>query len=94
MLEKNPDKIYWINLSLNPNAIHILEQNQDKIYWEYLSINPNAIRLLAKLDYEKMKDSMSSFNCELCAYICHYDRVKRFAEKYNMGFPDLLIIYQ
>ena len=65
-----------------------------KTDWDWLSGNPNAIRLLAKLDYLKMKDSMSSFNCELCAYICHHDRVKRLAEKYNMDFPDLLSIYR
>ena len=36
---------------------------------------------------------MRNFNCELYAYICHHDRVKRLAEKYNMDFPDLLSIY-
>lgn len=36
----------WINLSQNPNAIHLLEQNLDKISWSTLSQNPNAIHLL------------------------------------------------
>ena len=46
-IPKNIDKIDWINLSSNPNAIHLLEQNIDKIYYEcfeYLSENPNAIK--------------------------------------------------
>ena len=27
----NQDKINWKQLSMNPNAIHLLEQNPDKI---------------------------------------------------------------
>jgi hypothetical protein len=47
-LEKkdNPYKIDWLNLSANPNAIHILEKNIDKIHWFNLSLNPNAIKIL------------------------------------------------
>jgi hypothetical protein len=40
------DKINWVGLSENPNAIHLLEQNLDKINWVALSENPNAIHLL------------------------------------------------
>jgi hypothetical protein len=46
--EKHPDKINWVYLSGNPNAIHILEKNIDKIDWHMLSINPNAIHILEK----------------------------------------------
>ena len=46
LLEQNPDKIKWWEISRNPNAIHLLEQNLDKINWRGLSCNPNAIRLL------------------------------------------------
>ena len=35
-----------VNISRNPNAIHLLEQNMDKIDWKFLSENPNAIHLL------------------------------------------------
>ena len=42
------DKINFVLLSLNPNAIDLLEKNQDKIDWLYLSGNPNAIVLLEK----------------------------------------------
>jgi len=42
------DKLDWVKLSANPNAIHVLEQNLDKIDWDMLSRNPNAIHLLEK----------------------------------------------
>jgi hypothetical protein len=42
------DKLNWINLSLNPNAIKLLENNPEKIDWCNLSLNPNAIKLLEK----------------------------------------------
>ena len=31
LLEKNPNKIFWLSLSGNPNAIHLLEANPGKI---------------------------------------------------------------
>ena len=42
------DKINWIYLSINPNAIDILEKNQDKIDWNNLSLNSSAIAILEK----------------------------------------------
>jgi hypothetical protein len=36
------DKIDWLNLSLNPNAIALLRENPDKINWVHLSSNVNA----------------------------------------------------
>ena len=40
------DKIDWMLLSNNSNAIYLLEENLDKINWMDLSENPNAIHLL------------------------------------------------
>jgi hypothetical protein len=40
------NKLIWLYLSLNPNAIDLLTANQDEIYWTHLSLNPNAIDLL------------------------------------------------
>jgi hypothetical protein len=40
------DKVMWVWLSGNQNAIPILEQNLDKIHLTHLSSNPNAIDLL------------------------------------------------
>ncbi len=36
----------WLDLSMNPAAIHLLEANPDKIDWTSLSLNPAAIHLL------------------------------------------------
>jgi hypothetical protein len=41
----NPN-VYWINLSSNHKAIHILEQNLDEVNWYNLSLNPEAIHIL------------------------------------------------
>ena len=43
-----------INLSANPNAIHLLKQNQDKIDLFQLSENP----AIFTYDYEKIKEHM------------------------------------
>jgi len=45
MLEKNQDKIDWVYLSENPNAIPMLEKNQDKINWSWLSENPSIFKI-------------------------------------------------
>jgi hypothetical protein len=37
---------YWMALSKNSNAIHILEKNIDKLSWYHLLQNPNAIHLI------------------------------------------------
>ncbi len=39
-------KLFWENISSNPNAIHLLEANMDKINWKELSRNSSAIHLL------------------------------------------------
>ena len=46
LLEKNPEKIEWDWLSMNPCAISLLEQNPEKIEWSHLSLNPCAVHLL------------------------------------------------
>jgi hypothetical protein len=38
--------IDWQNLTLNPNAIHLLEKNIDKILWSWLSSNPSIFELV------------------------------------------------
>ena len=40
------DKVNWVRLCKNINAIHILEKNLDKVDWYILSLNPNAMTLL------------------------------------------------
>jgi hypothetical protein len=40
------NKINWVYLSKNPNALELLKENQNIINWSCLSENPNAIDLL------------------------------------------------
>ena len=40
------EKLNWIGLSENINALQLLSKNQTKIAWKFLSQNPNAISLL------------------------------------------------
>jgi hypothetical protein len=48
---------FWMHLSANPYAIHILEDNYDKINWKFLSSNCNAIHLLEEyIDYDAEKE--------------------------------------
>ncbi len=42
------DKLNWVTLSGNPNAMYLLEENPDKIDWKWLSLNSSAIHLLEK----------------------------------------------
>jgi len=55
------DKLDWVELSRNPNAIHLLEQNPDKICWKHLSRNPNAVFLLEQ-NQDKIDWAMLSRN--------------------------------
>jgi hypothetical protein len=53
------DKLEWMFLSSNPNAIDFLKNNQDNVYWNSLSSNPNpnAIKLLEeRIKYENNLD--------------------------------------
>jgi hypothetical protein len=63
LIEKNIDKINYIELSKNPHpiAIQILENNIDLICWYYLSGNPGAIKLLKRFP-EKIVWSVFSDN--------------------------------
>ena len=48
------EKLNWVKLSSNPNAIELLKANYDEIDWRYLSGNPSteAIELLKSNRYE------------------------------------------
>ncbi len=48
LLEENPDKICWTNLSQNPSAIHLIEKYKHKINWYYLTDNEKAWHLIEK----------------------------------------------
>ena len=61
------EKIGFIGLSLNPNAIHILhkflENEPSKIEWDYFSENPNAIHLLTSVKHVIGTSTTSAGNC-------------------------------
>jgi hypothetical protein len=51
---------FWMYLSANQYAIHILEDNYDKINWKSLSSNCNAIHLLEEyIDYDAVEEWIS-----------------------------------
>ena len=54
------DRLNWVWMSSNPNAIALLERNLDKVSWQLLSFNPNAIDLL-----EKDVDKVNWYNLSL-----------------------------
>lgn len=48
ILEQNIDKINWLLLTRNPNAINLIKQNITKIKklnWEWISQNPNIFKI-------------------------------------------------
>jgi hypothetical protein len=51
---------FWMYLSANPYAIHILENNYHKINWKFLSSNVNAVHLLEEyIDYDAEEEWIS-----------------------------------
>jgi len=72
MLEANPDKINWIMLSTNTNAIHLLEANPDKIEWNTLSKNPGATNTeaISILEVQPQKDNVWA-NSSIFEYNSH-----------------------
>ena len=54
----NLDKIDWVMLSSNPNAIELLNENKDKIDWFNLSTN----KAIFILDYKLMHRNMLRFS--------------------------------
>jgi hypothetical protein len=91
------DKLNWVELSKNPNAIHLLEQNQDKIDWKYLSRNPNAVFLLEQ-NQDKIDWDMLSYNPYALSILeknkdkinwdrfCEGDRIKSIAGARAISF--------
>jgi hypothetical protein len=86
------DKVNWLYLSENPNAIHILEQNLEKIDWARLSLNPNAITLLCSLDYHKMFLDRKDICEELVEVVFHPKRIQRICDAYDMDMADYIDI--
>jgi len=70
-LEQHPEKINWLFLSSNPNAIPLLERNPDKISWYWLSENPSIF----EYDYAAMKEAYRDLKEELIQRAWHPSRI-------------------
>jgi len=62
IVEQNMDKIKWIFLSINHNAIHILEQHIDKIHVNSIVRNKNGFHLLLRLNHNFTDTNMYNKN--------------------------------
>ena len=69
---ENLDKVDWMELSCNPNAIPILEKHLDKVDWFVLSDNPNAIHILEK-NLDKVDWEGLSINSNAMHILFPYD---------------------
>ena len=83
MLKENQDKINWMWLSTNSNAISLLEENKDKINWFMFQKNPNIFTY----DYIKMKETMkqSGIAEDLMAFIFHPKNMYKWND---LGFSE------
>ena len=70
----------WWNLSMNPNAIHLLE-NQKNLFWRSLSMNPSIF----EYDYEAMRLRMKPVAEELMANRFH---PRNFEKWIGWGFEE------
>ena len=75
------NKLNWVRLSENPNAIHLLERNIDKIEWDWLSRNPSIF----EYDYKSMTERCDIYKEELIANRFHPKNLSKFKE---WGFDD------
>ena len=84
------DKINWICLSTNPNAIPLLEQNLDKIDWFNLSKNPNAEPLFFNIDYPKMRECFYPVSKEIIEYVFHTQQLQQMSNIFKIDVVDYL----
>ena len=80
------NKLDWIALSRNPNAIELLKENKDKINWIELSSNKNAIELL-----KENQDKISWFYFSQNPNIFTYDYKLMKENMKNSGIAEELM---
>ena len=78
MLKENKNKINWVSLSANPNAIELLKENKKKIEWECFCQNPNIFTY----DYKLMKETMKNSGIaeELMSVIFHPKNMNKWID--------------
>ena len=78
------NKLNWVELSRNENAVELLKENQDKINWLLFSTNPSIFTL----DYKQMTINFQLFAEEIIAKAMDPDRIKRLSIIYKFEFKD------
>jgi len=73
------NRLNWITLSKNPNAIQLSTENQYQINWHGLSSNLNAIQLLTE-NQNKINWYWLSTNPSIFTY--DYKKIKQSLKKY------------
>ncbi len=73
------NKLNWVYLSGNSNAIELLKENPDKISWISLSLNKNIFTY----DYKKIKEVNKELLEDLHAEFWHPRRVNNWLNKGN-----------
>ena len=77
LLKKNPDRISWLDISLNPNSIPIFTKNIDKIHWFSISANPSIFMY----DYLGMKRHFyETYGKELIETLHHPKNFSKFGK--------------
>ena len=85
------DKLDWVALSFNPNAIYILEKNLDKVNWKWLSGNKNAIHILEK-NIDKIDWASLSLNPNAIHLLKKYpENINWFMISMNSNAYDIII---
>ena len=75
LLEKNLEKVNWMNLSANPAAVHILEANPEFICWRQLPINDGALSLIETIDFTQ--------DYLMCTRMCQNPAAIHLIEKFE-----------
>jgi hypothetical protein len=64
ILKECNNEINWVDLSMNPRAIHLLKENPNKIKWKKIIYNPAAIEFDGFDDFDESFDC-HSFGCDI-----------------------------
>ena len=78
LLEKNPEKIDWYELSMNSNAMRLLEKNPEIIKWSVFSMNPSIFN--KGINYKYLYQRMNIIREELLMRCMHPSRLERWIE--------------
>jgi hypothetical protein len=84
LLEANPDKIDWANISANPGAINILKNNQHRRDLWKIASNP----AIFEYDYELIKNTNKEKNLCVDAWFGQPRFIEAYINKYGIEALD------